>query len=147
MTTKVKVQADELGNVIIPTANPEIGYIKLEQKSNIINGNWVKNQKKTCLIFGKFEELAEFNFTKDQELDGQIIIEESFIPFNEKNAEREIKMAGNTGVPCLLDGQPIYRRQRYTTNMNEQDLLIQHNNTAQIKEAIDANKELNLILE
>lgn len=147
MTTKVKVQADELGNVISPTANPEIGYIKLEQKSNIINGNWVKNQKKTCLIFGKFEELAEFNFTKDQELDGQIIIEESFIPFNEKNAEREIKMAGNTGVPCLLDGQPIYRRQRYTTNMNEQDLLIQHNNTAQIKEAIDANKELNLILE
>jgi len=99
------------------------------------------------LIVGKFEELAEFNFTKDQELDGQIIIEESFIPFNEKNAEREMKMAGNTGVPCLLDGQPIYRRQRYTTNMNEQDLLIQHNNTAQIKEAIDANKELNLILE
>ena len=78
---------------------------------------------------------------------GQIIIEESFIPFNEKNAEREIKMAGDTGIPCLLDGQPIYRRQRYTTNMNEQDLLIQHNNTAQIKEAIDANKELNLILE
>ena len=147
MTTKVKVQADELGNVITPTANPEIGYIKLEQKSNIINGNWVKNQKKTCLIFGKFEELAEFNFTKDEELDGQIIIEESFIPFNENNAEREMKMAGSTGIPCLLDGQPIYRRQRYTTNMNEQDLLIQHNNTAQIKEAIDANKELNLILE
>ncbi len=147
MTTKVKVQADELGNVITPTANPEIGYIKLEQKSNIINGNWVKNQKKTCLIFGKFEELAEFNFTKDQELDGQIIIEESFIPFNEKNAEREMKMAGNTGVPCLLDGQPIYRRQRYTTNMNEQDILIQHNNTAEIREAIEANKELNLILE
>jgi hypothetical protein len=147
MTTKVKVQADELGNVITPTANPEIGYIKLEQKSNIINGNWVKNQKKTCLIFGKFEELAEFNFTKDEELDGQIIIEESFIPFNENNAEREMKMAGSTGIPCLLDGQPIYRRQRYTTNMNEQDLLIQHNNTAQIKEAIEANKELNLILE
>ena len=147
MTTKVKVQADELGNVITPTANPEIGYIKLEQKSNIINGNWVKNQKKTCLIFGKFDELKEFNFKKDQELDGQIIIEESFIPFNEKNAEREMKMAGNTGVPCLLDGQPIYRRQRYTTNMNEQDILIQHNNTAEIREAIEANKELNLILE
>ena len=147
MTTKVKVQADDLGNVIIPTANPEIGYIRLEQKSNIINGNWVKNQKKTCLIFGKFDELKEFNFKKDQELDGQIIIEESFIPFNENNAEKEMKMAGNSGIPCLLDGQPIYRRQRYTTNMNEQDLLIQHNNTAQIKEAIEANKELNLILE
>lgn len=147
MTTKVKVQADELGNVITPTANPEIGYIRLEQKCNIINGNWVKNQKKTCLIFGKFDELKEFNFKKDQELDGQIIIEESFIPFNEKNAEREMKMAGNTGVPCLLDGQPIYRRQRYTTNMNEQDILIQHNNTAEIREAIEANKELNLILE
>ena len=147
MTTKVKVTADELGNVITPTANPEIGYIKLEQKSNIINGNWVKNQRKTCLIFGKFDELQDFGFKKDDELDGNIIIEESFIPFNENNAEKEMKMAGSTGIPCLLDGQPIYRRQRYTTNLNETDILIQHNNVAEIKEAIEANKELNLILE
>lgn len=147
MTTKVKVTADELGNVITPTANPEIGYIKLEQKANIINGNWIKNQKKTCLIFGKFEDLQEFGFKKNDELDGNIIIEESFIPFNEKNAEKEMKMAGDTGVPCLVDGQPIYRRTRYTTNPSETDILIQHNNTNQIKEAIDANKELSLILE
>ena len=147
MTTKVKVTADELGNVITPTANPEIGYIKLEQKSNIINGNWIKNQRKTCLIFGKFEELQDFGFKKDDELDGNIIIEESFIPFNENNAEKEMKMAGSTGIPCLLDGQPIYRRQRYTTNLNETDILIQHNNVAEIKEAIDATNQLNLILE
>ena len=147
MTTKVKVTADELGNVITPTANPEIGFIKLEQKSNIINGNWVKNQKKTCLIFGKFEELQDFGFKKDDELDGNIIIEESFIPFNENNAEKEMKMAGSTGIPCLVDGQPIYRRTRYTTNLSETDILIQHNNVAEIKEAIEANKELNLILE
>lgn len=147
MTTKVKVTADELGNVITPTANPEIGYIKLEQKANIINGNWIKNQKKTCLIFGKFEDLQEFGFKKNDELDGNIIIEESFIPFNEKNAEKEMKMAGDTGIPCLVDGQPIYRRTRYTTNPSETDILIQHNNTTQIKEAIDANKELSLILE
>lgn len=147
MTTKVKVTSDELGNVITPTANPEIGYIKLEQKANIINGNWIKNQKKTCLIFGKFEDLQEFGFKKNDELDGNIIIEESFIPFNEKNAEKEMKMAGDTGVPCLVDGQPIYRRTRYTTNPSETDILIQHNNTTQIKEAIDANKELSLILE
>lgn len=147
MTTKVKVTADELGNVITPTANPEIGYIKLEQKANIINGNWVKNQRKTCLIFGKFDELQDFGFKKDDELDGNIIIEESFIPFNENNAEKEMKMAGNSGIPCLVDGQPIYRRTRYTTNLSETDILIQHNNVAEIKEAIEANKELNLILE
>ena len=147
MTTKVKVTADELGNVITPTANPEIGFIKLEQKSNIINGNWVKNQRKTCLIFGKFEELQDFDFKKDDELDGNIIIEESFIPFNENNAEKEMKMAGDTGIPCLVDGQPIYRRTRYTTNLSETDILIQHNNVAEIKEAIEANKELSLILE
>jgi hypothetical protein len=99
------------------------------------------------LIFGKFDDLKDFDFVKDQELDGQIIIEESFIPFNESNSEKEMKMAGNTGIPCLLDGQPIYRRTRYSTNMNEQDLLIQHNNTAQIKEAIEATNQLNLILE
>lgn len=147
MTTKVKVTSDELGNIITPTSNPEIGFIKLEQKSNIINGNWIKNQRKTCLIFGKFEELQDFGFKKDDELDGNIIIEESFIPFNENNAEKEMKMAGSSGIPCLLDGQPIYRRTRYTTNPNETDILIQHNNVTEIKEAIEANKELNLILE
>ena len=147
MSTKVKVVADELNNIITQTLNPEIGYVRLEQQVNSINGNWIKSQKRSCIIFGKHDDLKAFNLNPNQELDGKIIVEESFIPFNPSNAEREIKMAGDTGVPCLVDGQPIYRRTRYTTNLMEQDVLIQHNNTEDIREAINASKELNIVLQ
>ena len=93
------------------------------------------------------EDLKAFNLNPNQELDGKIVVEESFIPFNPNNAERELKMAGDTGIPCLVDGQPIYRRTRYTTNLTEQDVLIQHNNTEDIREAINAAKELSLVIQ
>ncbi len=146
MNTKVTVTADELGNVICASLNPEIGYIKLEQQVNSFNGNWVKNQKRTALIFGKIEDLRLLDLTANQQLDGKIIIEESFVPFNVKNAEREIKMAGETGIHCHVDGQPIYRRSRYTKNINEQDTFIQHTNTEEIKEALAAMKSVNVVL-
>lgn len=146
MNTKVTVTADELGNVICASLNPEIGYIKLEQQVNSFNGNWVKNQKRTALIFGKIEDLRLLDLTANQQLDGKIIIEESFVPFNVKNAEREMKMAGETGIHCHVDGQPIYRRSRYTKNINEQDTFIQHTNTEEIKEALAAMKSVNVVL-
>ena len=147
MSTKVRVVADELNNIITETLNPEIGYVRLEQQVNSINGNWIKSQKRSCLIFGKYDDLKAFNLNPNQELDGKIVVEESFIPFNPNNAERELKMAGDTGIPCLVDGQPIYRRTRYTTNLTEQDVLIQHNNTEDIREAINAAKELSLVIQ
>lgn len=146
MNTKVTVTADELGNVICASLNPEIGYIKLEQQVNSFNGNWVKNQKRTALIFGKIEDLRLLDLTANQQLDGKIIIEESFVPFNVKNAEREMKMAGETGIHCHVDGQPIYRRSRYTKNINEHDTFIQHTNTEEIKEALAAMKSVNVVL-
>jgi hypothetical protein len=146
MNTTVTVTADDLGNVITQTLNPEIGYIKLEQKAKSINGNWIKNQKRTALIFGKMEDLTALDFKANQQLEGKIIVEESFIPFNVNNAERDIKMAGQTGIACHVDGQPIYRRQRYTNNCNEHDSYIQHSNTEEIKEALDAMKSLNFVL-
>lgn len=146
MNTKVTVTADELGNVICQSLNPEIGYIKLEQYTNSFNGNWVKNQKRTALLFGKIEDLTFLGFTANEELEGKIIIEESFVPFNPNNAEREMKMAGETGIYCHVDGQPIYRRSRYTKNINEQDTFIQHTNTEEIKEALAAMKSVNIVL-
>lgn len=140
MNTKVVVTADELGNVITSSLNEDIGYIRIEQQSNIILGNWIKNQNRSCLIFGKINDLQALNFKAGQELDGKIIVEESFIPFNAKNAEREMKIAGDTGVVCRVDDQPIYRRTRYTTNLQEQDVLIQHNNVEEIRDAIAAMK-------
>lgn len=134
---KVTVVTDTLGNTINQSINPEVGYIRLEQVCNMIgSNNWIKNEKRSTLIFGKIEDLKEFNLNSGQGLKGKIIVEEALQPFNAAMADREIKMAGNTGIPCLAYDQPIYRRTRYTTNDLEQDCLIQHTNTDQIKEAI-----------
>lgn len=141
MENKVRVVADELGNPIVQTSNPEIGYVKLEQNVKTFENGWLRNQKRTALIFGKIEDLKSFNFKQNQELDGKIVINESFTPFNASNAERELKIAGKTGIHCHVDGQPIYRISRYTTNLEEQDVFIQHNNTEEIREALQNLKE------
>lgn len=145
---KVRVTADELGNVITQSLNPEIGYIRIEQQLHTIGlNNWVKNERRSALIFGNIKDLAVLNFKKDQLLDGKIVVDESLQPFNPETAEREMKLAGSTGVVCRVDDQPIYRRTRYTMNMDEQDTLIQHNNTEEIKEALSSLKAIdNLVL-
>ena len=143
---KVTVVTDTLGNVINQSINPEVGYIRLEQVCSIIgSNNWVKNEKRSTLLFGKIKDLQEFSLNSNQELGGKIIVEEALQPFNAAMADREIKMAGTTGVPCLAYDQPIYRRTRYTTNDSEQDCLIQHTNTDQIKEAIALANQTNKI--
>jgi hypothetical protein len=140
---KVTVTADELGNVINQSLNSDIGYVRIEQQIKTIGlNNWVKNEKRSALIFGKIEDLQAFGFKQNQELDGKIIVEESLQPFNPTTAEREMKMAGNTGVCCRVDDQPIYRRTRFTTNMDDQDTLIQHTNVDEIREAIAAMNEI-----
>lgn len=144
---KVRVTADELGNVITQSLNPEIGYIRIEQQLHTIGlNNWVKNERRSALIFGNIKDLAVLNFKKDQLLDGKIVVDESLQPFNPETAEREMKLAGSTGVVCRVDDQPIYRRTRYTMNMDEQDTLIQHNNTEEIKEALSSLKAIDKLV-
>jgi len=145
---KVRVTADELGNVITQSLNPEIGYIRIEQQLHTIGlNNWVKNERRSALIFGNIKDLAVLNFKKDQFWEqhvNDILLKQ---PFNPETAEREMKLAGSTGVVCRVDDQPIYRRTRYTMNMDEQDTLIQHTNTDEIKEALSSLKAIdNLVL-
>lgn len=144
---KIRVTADELGNVITQSLNPEIGYVRIEQHINTIGlNNWVKNERRSALIFGKIEDLKNLNFKKDQLLDGKIIVEESLQPFTSSLAEREMKMAGSTGIVCRVDDQPIYRRTRYTMDVNEQDTLIQHTNTDEIRDALASMKAVDAIV-
>lgn len=145
---KVRVTADELGNVITQSLNPKIGYIRIEQQLHTIGlNNWVKNERRSALIFGNIEDLKVLNFKQDQLLDGKIVVDESLQPFNPETAEREMKMAGSTGVPCRVDDQPIYRRTRYTMNMDEQDTLIQHTNTDEIREALASIKSIENVMQ
>jgi hypothetical protein len=141
----VIVTGNAQGNVVnLSVNNPEYGYVRLEQIAfEISPTGWLQSKNRSTLLKGKVETLTKFGFTKGQTLPGKIVIKEQLTPFSEIGGERDIKYAGNTGVPCLLDGQPIYRQSFYTTNVDEQDVLIQHNNSQQIKDAQKAEKILN----
>lgn len=135
--SKVTVTADAAGNVIIPSKNNlEWGYIRLIQIRTIAGEDgFARKRPASALILGTLEVLKGFEYTKDQELPGKIIFKEQLVPFSKKEPKRDYKIAGNTKIVCCVDGQPIYRKAFYTENMTLQDVLLQHTNGDDIKEA------------
>lgn len=148
MTKKVVVSADEQGNIIgVSQNNPEYGYIRVEQTVNQISyDGWLRLSKRSSLIKGLVTDLVEAGFTQGQELPGKIVVKESLTPFNSVTPDKDLKIAGDTGVICRLDDQPIYRQSFYTENPNEYDHLIMHTNREEIKEVQEANRNV-LILQ
>lgn len=142
MNNKVVVTADSLGAIIaISPNNPEYGYIRIEQTAPLIDDKgWLKMQKRSALIKGKLEDLQAVDYQAGQELGGKIVIRESLTPFNENNPERDLKIAGSTGVICRVDDEPIYRQTFFTTNENAQDELIMHTNSDEIRYVQAAQK-------
>lgn len=145
---KVYVTADLLGNVIGQSKNEEYGYIRVEQVVPFINHDgWLKLQKRSALIKGKISDLKSMNFKEGDVLPGKIIVKEQLVPFYPEDPQRNLKMAGSTGIPCTLDDQAIYRETFYTTDESAQDQLIPHNNTEQIREVLAERKQLEVTLD
>jgi hypothetical protein len=142
--SKVRVAADINGNVIgVSQNNPEYGYVRVEQSvTQISEAGWLKPVKRSALIKGKVEDLAEAGFVEGHELSGKIIVRESLTAFNPENPDRDLKIAGATGVVCTIDDQPIYRQTFYTSNQEAYDDLITHDNTVEIREVQIAQKEI-----
>lgn len=137
MNTKVKVTADKNGNIIgVFKNNPEYGYIRVEQNNVPIISDlgWLKISKRSAFIKGKIEDLQACNYAEGQELPGKIVVIESLTPFNMENPDTNLKLAGNTGIICRVDDQPIYRQSFYTKNPNVEDELIHHTNTDEIRQ-------------
>mgnify|MGYP006266654985 CR=1 FL=1 len=145
---KVVVAADKNGNIIgVSQNNPEYGYVRVEQTAVTINHDgWLKNTKRSALLKGKMEDLAAVGFKEGQELPGKIVVVESLTPFNPANPDRDLKIAGETGVICRLDDQPIYRQTFYTQNPNAFDELIMHNNSDEIRDVQTAQKSLTTLV-
>jgi hypothetical protein len=139
---KVVVTADKNGNVIgVSENNPDYGYVRVEQTGSFINDQgWLRVSKRSALIKGLVKDLMETGFTEGQELDGKVIVVESLNPFNPENPDKDLKIAGETGVVCRIDDQPIYRQSFYTTNNNLQDELIMHTNSEEIREVQAAQR-------
>jgi hypothetical protein len=144
MTEKVTVCGDDDNNVItVSEKNPEFGWIFVEQLALIFQNDWVRTTKRKARIMGSVETLNKIGYTKGQVLPGKIVVKESFQPFDHTNPDRHLKIAGDCGIICRVDDQPIYRKSFYTLNENEQDELIMHNNTEEIREVMTATKLLN----
>jgi hypothetical protein len=138
MNAKVRVVADATtGSVInVSENNPEYGFVRLEQTRTHIDSNgFLRRKVINALVHGTVEELQAAGFFANQELPGTILIKESMEPFNKKNPERDLKIGGNTGILCTVDGAPIYRKTIYSLQSNVEDVLIQHTNTEELRTA------------
>jgi hypothetical protein len=141
--SKVQVIADKYGNVINICNNPEYGYIRVEQYTTLSpTKSWLGRKLVKAIIMGTITELMALNLNAGQELPGKIVIKESHEPFDSENPDRDLKYAGDTGIPCHVYGEPIYRRAFYTENMSDDHVLIKHSNTDEIREALKSGQNL-----
>jgi len=140
MNSKVTVVGDEAGSVISQSKDPEYGYVKVTQNRVVYdNSGFVRIKPVSALLRGTISELQSLGYKANEELPGNIIIEESLTPFNSKNPERDLKVAGATGIVCTVDGAPIYRRTRYSTASNAEDIFQQHDNIEELRAAFDVS--------
>lgn len=144
MKSKVIVAADAAGNVVVPSANnPEWGNILVTQECIIIDERgFARPKRASALIAGTIKDLKKFGWKAGQELPGTIYFKEQLEPFNKKEVNRDIKIAGKTGIPCKINGQPIYRKNFYSANPNQPDVyiideygcILSHDNGDEIRE-------------
>ena len=134
---KVTVAKDEHGNTIrVSKNNPEFGHVRLVQEKVAFGANgWVKKSSRSTLIHGTVEDLQAVGLSEAKELPGNIVIREQLEPFTANNPERDYKIAGDTGIVCCRDGEPIYRKSFYSMDPTEEDVLVAHTNGNDIRVA------------
>ncbi len=144
MISKVKVTGDELGHVVIQSKNnPEWGHIRVTQRRIFFEDGFARVKEMSALIAGRMEDLSSFGWRVGQEIDGKIVVKESLTPFNKKDPNKDLKVAGVTGIICRIDDQPVYRKTVYTADTSAEDEhirdefgnVITHNNVDEIREA------------
>ena len=135
--SNVRISPDEQGNVIrVSKNNPEYGHVRLTQtRVGFSATGWVKRSNLSTLIHGLVEDLQEIGLTADQPLPGNIIIKEQTEAFDANDPDRDLKIAGETGIVCCRHGEPIYRKAFYDASGTLEDEFIAHTNGDAIREA------------
>ena len=137
MNSKVIVTADATTNRVVNVSeNPEFGWIRVEQVRTMIDDNgFLKRKPVSAIVPGPLADLQASGFFAGQQLDGKIVVQESLEPFNKKTPERDLKIAGETGIVCTLGGLPIYRKTIWSLDSSSQDELIKHDNVEELRAA------------
>jgi len=146
--TQVKVVAMQDGSVVKQSSNPEFGFIRVTQETvSIVNG-WIRKSSRSALINGGYTDLLSMGLKAGSAFSGKLVIDESLEPFNPGPYEdRDIKFAFEGGPMCVFEDMPIYRRTRYTENVDEIDTLIQHTNVDEIRGAVAQRKQIAQVTE
>lgn len=133
MNNSVKVTANESGQVVNLSSNPEYGYIRVTQTRTVFEGGWMRKKNLSAIISGPTADLKAAGFVNGQSLPGNIIVSEQTTPFNAENPEKDLKIAGDTGVICTVGGEPIYRKTFYTEEAGASDITLAHDNQDEIQ--------------
>ena len=142
MNSDVLVTANADGHVIVQSKKNSIfGYIRLEQVRTVFKDDWCTEKKLSALVRGTMIRLKRLEWVDGQVLPGKITILEQMKPFNKKSPERDLKVAGRTGIVCIKDYEPIYRNCFWTEDPNALDILIRHDNGEAISIALEQIKE------
>lgn len=133
--SKVKVTPNGDGSFItVSKKNSEYGHIRVVQDRFLHDERgFVRRKPITALIVGTIADLKAR--LEDGNFGGKIIFKESLTPFNEKEPARDYKIAGKTGIVCVQDGNPIYRKTFYVEDVNISDESVAHTNGEEIKTA------------
>ena len=144
MKSKVFVTTDNLGNTIRQSKNPEYGHVRIVQDRITINtSGWVSKKSFSALIHGTIDDLKAMGLEHATSLPGNIIVRESTIPFDQNNPDKNLKVAGDTGIVlCTNDGEPIYRKCMYDPSGCMEDELIPHANTEEIRKHIELQNKI-----
>ena len=136
---KITVTGDDKNNVVIKSKNnPEYGHIRVTQLRPVFDEKgFLRPKNLSALIPGLIGDLKMLKWTVNQEVSGRIIIKEQLAPFNPKDPDKDLKIAGKTGITCVADGQPIYRKTFFTTSQDAPDVLVAHTNGEEIKAAYE----------
>lgn len=144
MKNSVRVTADQYGNVIRQSSNPDYGFIVLEQQVVTIRENGFVDDPRTfkALISGKISNLKFLDYYEGKELPGNIIVVESTTPFNTKNPNKHLKINPKTGE-ILKDknNQAIYRDTIWDSTGCRENVLIPHVRSEYISRSVDKKVE------
>lgn len=150
MNSKVTVLADDTTGAVVNVSenNPDYGYIRVSQVRTVVDDNgFLRRKQITALMPALVADLQEMKLFANQQLDGKIVVEESLEPFNTKAPQRDLKVAGETGIVCTVGGNPIYRRTKFSFDSNASDISVKHDNVEELRNAYAAQNNTKSAIE
>lgn len=146
-TNAVNIKTNAKGAFVnVYSSNNEFGYIVLETVATVFEGGWIRDSKRTCIMRGTVERLEKL-VAATKSLPGRIAVREYLedeipadvakanlrddISFEEAIAPY-LKRAGQDGVHLTKGGKRIVRFTEYDGACIVQDIIISHDNVAEV---------------